>query len=117
LAEDEAVIRTMVARVLEKRGCRVIPARDGREAVALFSERAAEVDVVVLDVRMPILTGIEALAQIREIRPSVSAVLMSGFAQPSQEISRFVDSGVRFVAKPIRATVLAELIHELASRV
>jgi CheY-like chemotaxis protein len=114
VGDDEAAIRTLIARVLEKRGYHVLPAADGLEAVALFREHVETISLVVLDVRMPNLPGSEALAQIRALRPSIPAILMSGFTA-DHNLADLLDRGVRFVPKPLRVSELADVVAELLS--
>ncbi|HEX3769412.1 MAG TPA: response regulator [Polyangiaceae bacterium] len=115
LAEDQATVRLMITRVLEKRECRVIVASDGVEAVELYREHMSEIDVIVLDIRMPRLEGPQALAQMRALGPPVPAILMSGFADSNDELAALLASGVRFVPKPLRAVELAALVCSLAA--
>jgi CheY-like chemotaxis protein len=112
VAEDEVVIQGLIVRVLEKRGYRVLMAADGLEAVDLFRARIDEISAVVLDVLMPKLPGPDALAQIRALRPSVPAILMSGFTA-DHNIAGLVDNGVVFVPKPLRVNEFADAIDEL----
>jgi CheY-like chemotaxis protein len=104
----------MITRVLEKKNCRVLVANDGIEAVALFREHMGEIDVIVLDVRMPRLEGPQALAQMRALGPTRPAILMSGFADSNDELAALLETGVRFVPKPLRAVELAALVCSLA---
>lgn len=112
IGDDEAAIRTLITRVLEKRGLQVLLAADGLEAVALFRVHIEEISLVVLDVRMPNLPGSEALAQIRALRPSVPAILMSGFTA-DHNLADLIDGGVRFVPKPLRVNDFAAIVSDL----
>ena len=113
LAEDEELLRTMIVRVLGRHGLRVLAAVDGVQAVALFREHVEEIDIVVLDVRMPRLEGPQALAQIRVLRPGIPAVLTSGFAHPNEYLAQLLRDGVHFLPKPLRVAALAKLIGEV----
>ena len=116
LAEDDAVIRTLMARALEKRGHVVRVAEDGLQAVTLFREHMNDTEVVVLDVRMPNLEGPAALGQMRALRPGLPAVLLSGFTRDANEVAELLGDGVRFVPKPVRASALADIIADLLAR-
>jgi PAS domain S-box-containing protein len=94
VADDEAAVRTVACRVLERAGYRVIVAGDGRAAVDLFAARADEIDAVLLDLTMPRLRGDEALRELRRIRPGVRAILSSGFSDQG------VAAGAGFLPKP-----------------
>jgi CheY-like chemotaxis protein len=83
LAEDDDMVRAVVVRILTAGGYRVLTSRDGAEAVRLFAEHARQVDLVILDVVMPELGGVEALARIQELRPDVPWLLTSGYSELS----------------------------------
>jgi CheY-like chemotaxis protein len=73
-------VRRVAVRTLEAGGYRVLVARDGEEAVAVFRSRAAEIAAVVLDVVMPRRGGVSALAEMRALRPTLPAIFCSGYA-------------------------------------
>jgi DNA-binding NtrC family response regulator len=98
LADDEAMLRRLVRRVLENRGFRVIEAGDGREAVDRFREHLDDIALVLLDVAMPQLGGLAALAQIRALDPGVPAILMSGLLEAEE--SALSEAHTEFLQKP-----------------
>jgi signal transduction histidine kinase/ActR/RegA family two-component response regulator len=79
VVEDEDALREIVAGALERMGYSVLRAEDGSEALELFRERADDVDLVLLDVEMPGVGGMEAWAALREVRADVRVVLTSAF--------------------------------------
>ena len=102
LADDEEDVRGVVHAMLETLGYEVIEARDGLEAVEIFRRRAAEIDLVILDLVMPRLTGEAALGQMRRIVPTVPAILVSGYDE-SGRIREIVAAGFGgFLQKPFR---------------
>jgi PAS domain S-box-containing protein len=102
LVDDEQPVRSVGARMLEHCGFTVVTASDGREALKIFSERAAEIVCVILDLNMPHMDGDETLRAMRSIRPEVRVVMSSGYDE--QEVTkRFADRGlVGFLQKPYR---------------
>ncbi len=113
LADDEEDVRGVVHAMLETLGYEVIEARDGLEAVEIFRRHAAEIDLVILDLVMPRLTGEAALGQIRRIAPSVPAILVSGYDE-SGRISEIVAAGFGgFLQKPFRRQDLGKKVREL----
>jgi len=112
VADDEGDVRMMVRAMLESLEYRVLEARDGKEAVDLCRERSGEIDLVLLDMMMPGMTGEEAFAEIRRISPSARAVLMSGYDDKGR-IGQVVDSGFSgFLQKPFRRWELAQKMSE-----
>jgi len=113
LADDEEDVRAVVRAMLETFGYAVIEARDGLEAVEVFRRRAAEIDLVVLDLMMPRLTGEAALGEIRRIAPAVPALLVSGYDE-SGRIRDIVGTGSGgFLQKPFRRQDLGKKVREL----
>ncbi|HEX5385297.1 MAG TPA: PAS domain S-box protein [Gemmatimonadales bacterium] len=80
LVEDEAAVRASARRALERHGYTVVEARDGAEALALWRERGAAVQLVITDLRMPAMGGVELAAALRAERPSLPVIFMSGYA-------------------------------------
>ena len=112
VADDEEDVRMMVRTMLESLDYRVLEARDGREAVDLYRQHAGEVDLLLLDMMMPGMTGEEAFAGIRRISPSARAVLMSGYDDKGR-IGQAVGSGFSgFLQKPFRRWELAQKMTE-----
>lgn len=113
LADDEEDVRGVVHAMLETLGYEVIEARDGLEAVEIFRRRAAEIDLVILDLVMPRLTGEAALEQMRRIAPAVPAILISGYDE-SGRIREIVAAGFSgFLQKPFRRQDLGKKMREL----
>ena len=78
LAEDEIGIRTMTRAFLENLGYRVLDAPNGMEAVKVSRTFDGVIDLVVTDLLMPIMRGDAAVASIREERPNIKVLYMSG---------------------------------------
>lgn len=87
LVDDEELVRRTTGRMLARSGCRVELAENGKQALELLGTRGAEIDVVLLDLTMPELSGEETLERIRARWPDLPVVLTSGFtadaARPS----------------------------------
>lgn len=79
LAEDEAMVRSVMAHMLGKLGYRVLAAADGRAAIDLFNLHRAEVDLVIFDMTMPAMDGEELFFNLKRISPQVKTLLTSGY--------------------------------------
>jgi two-component system cell cycle sensor histidine kinase/response regulator CckA len=78
LAEDESAIRNLVVFALQRDGYSVLPASDGAEAVELSRQYPGTIDLLLSDVRMPRMDGMQAAEVIRSERPEIRVLLMSG---------------------------------------
>jgi len=100
VVDDEPTIREIARAILEGRGYRVIEAGDGQEAVDVFRSRSAEIDLVLLDMTMPRLSGEEAYRELVLIRPDIRVILSSGYNEV-EATRRLVGQGqVAFIQKP-----------------
>ncbi len=111
LADDEEVVGRLGLTILERHGYRVLTATDGAEAVDIYRRQPDAIDLVILDLAMPRLSGAEALSELRKINPAVRVLISSGYS--SDEDLRAVErAGVLgFVAKPYRPADLARRVR------
>ncbi len=111
LAEDDVSVRELAQQILEKSGYRVLVAANGREAVSLFARHAADVDLLLLDVVMPDLGGLEAVELMRRIRPDVPVVFSSGYDDDSIPTGARTLDGVALLHKPFGRDELLRTIR------
>jgi PAS domain S-box-containing protein len=111
LADDEAVVGRLGQTILERHGYRVLSAMDGAEAVEIYQREGKAIDLVILDLAMPRLSGSEALGELRKINPAVRVLISSGYS--SEEDVRAVEKAgvLGFVAKPYRPVDLARRVR------
>ena len=113
LAEDEDGVRELALRVLKRAGYNVLVARDGVEALALWQDNPAAVDVIVTDVVMPRLGGSELVTRLRGERGDVPVLYMSGFARNATIADGSADRRTRFLQKPFSVPALLHTVAEL----
>jgi CheY-like chemotaxis protein len=112
-ADDEELIRDLGRDAFERMGFTVLTAADGREAVEVYQARAAEIDLVLLDLSMPRMDGAEALAALRGLNPDVRVVLTSGYSR-EEVAARFAGLGLAGVLqKPFTMVALRETMAAL----
>jgi CheY-like chemotaxis protein len=110
LVEDEASVRRVTKRALEKIGHRVIEAVDPEEALASANNPALEFDLVLSDIVMPGMNGLDLMTRIKEIRPGMKSLFMSGYAK-EEILSRIsTDSSIEYLPKPFTIDELAAKI-------
>jgi CheY-like chemotaxis protein len=116
LAEDESELRELLATMLRTQGYRVVTARDGQDAVSVAKTHTGTIDLFLTDIIMPRKNGIEAAETIRKIRPGVSVLYMTGYAE--QTVSASNENNDALLEKPVSPPVLFEKIRQiLATRV
>jgi DNA-binding NtrC family response regulator len=81
VVEDEAGVRSLVVRRLDLLRYDSIIAEDGEEGVRVFRERMNEIDLVMLDFKMPKMNGVEAFGELIRIKPDVKVILSSGYTE------------------------------------
>jgi PAS domain S-box-containing protein len=110
LVDDEEAVRDMVGEVLEHEGFEVLRAEDGSRGVALFHERRGRVDVVLLDLSMPGLSGEETFRRLRDLDPGVRVILSSGYDHDEARGRFGAARPAGFIQKPYRPEqLLAEI--------
>ena len=99
LVDDEVEFRDLLAKRLSKRKLRVVTAGDGAEALALLA--STPVDVVVLDVRMPGMSGTDVLREIKARQPTVEVVMLTGHAQLDVALAGMELGAFDYLLKPV----------------
>jgi signal transduction histidine kinase len=111
LAEDEEIIREMAQLELEARGYKVIAAVDGQAALDRYRQEWPTIDLAVVDMVMPRLSGPELFSRMKEINPGVRVIVSSGYSH-DLEGQRMLERGcLGFLQKPYNAEALARIIR------
>ncbi|MBI5484874.1 MAG: response regulator [Deltaproteobacteria bacterium] len=109
LAEDDPTVRDAFKAILEYGGYVVISAENGREAVLLYREN--KVDLVLMDVFMPVMNGFEAFRRIRESDPDVRILFTSGFTSDIVDREGINAKDVRLLQKPVSSDTLLKMVR------
>jgi CheY-like chemotaxis protein len=100
LAEDDEGLRALAHEILTSGGYKVILARDGSEAIELFKENSGKIDLVFLDVVMPVFSGMQLSTRMRSIKPHIAVVYTTGYTQESLSLNSDLEAGAVFLQKP-----------------
>ena len=115
VAEDEENNFALIRELLEGTGARLLHARDGREAVGFF-RREEHVDLVLMDVKMPVMGGFEAVRAIRELNASVPVIAVTAYAQ-SGDRKKALDAGCdEYLPKPLTRKKFLETVRKFLEK-
>jgi PAS domain S-box-containing protein len=113
LVEDDDTVRSMVTDMLTGHGYRLLEARNGREALAMFLDNKDAIDLVVTDIVMPEMKGNELGKHLNSLVPNVKILYMSGNSEKSLVAEVESDMSVDFIHKPFRVNDLLQRVRSL----
>ena len=113
VVDDEPSIREVTKATLETYNYRVLTARDGIEALTLYARNLNEIDIVLIDIIMPLMDGQTAIRNLKKINPEVKIIAMSGLVSNCELISELGNKIAVFLAKPY---TIEELLTTLRSQ-
>ena len=112
IAEDEEVIRSLVARALAQDGHAVVTTNDGAEALEVLARERGKFELLLTDIRMPIMDGIAlALAAARD-HPQVAILLMTGFADQRERASGLDSLIHEVITKPFSVADIRRVVND-----
>ena len=100
---------------LQRRGYRVLTAQNGRDGVDLFSARPGEISLVILDMTMPVMGGVEALAALHATHPGVRVLGSSGYSE-QEALQQFGSGLAAFLQKPYTVRQLCDCVATVLTR-
>jgi PAS domain S-box-containing protein len=114
--EDEISVSEIARDMLSGLGYTVYTVHDGKSAVDFYRARQASIDLVLLDINMPVMSGTEAFEQLRAINPSVRIVIVTGYGTADIEQSSFSSPPNGFLQKPFQLETLATTVRGFLDR-
>ena len=111
IIDDEKAVRSSTARLLELVGYTVLEAEDGAEGLAIFETERSRIDLVLLDLSMPRMSGKETLSRIRRIEPDAKVVIITGYSSGEE----LIEGAAAVVHKPFSVKELTGAIREAVS--
>jgi len=113
VVDDEEALRTYAAKLIEKRGYRVVTAGDGAEALAVLTQGTA-IDLMVLDVMMPGIDGLQTLEQIRlRGHTRLPVVLLTAQSDDEQILDGYQKGADCYITKPLQPSALLNIVDYL----
>jgi PAS domain S-box-containing protein len=111
LVEDEPSVRDMTRRIMERAGYAVTVFETGQAAIEEVERADLHFDVLVTDVVMPVMSGLELASWMLERHPEIGVVLLSGYTAETLDLERLLAHGARFVSKPVSSSEMLQAIR------
>lgn len=116
VVDDEEAVRNAVRLQLGGTGFELLEAEDGEQAIQILNDNALTVDVIICDLRMPKISGVEAIAYFRKEYPSTPVIVLTGFPDINRAVKFMKDGVVEYLVKPVEKTKLIEAVEKAAGR-
>ena len=113
LVEDEPAFRELLQRVLESNGYAVLVAADGRAALALAAAHDGAIELLLTDMILPGMSGSTIAERLRQDRPGVKVLYISGYSQEAVASKGMLGSGTAFLSKPFRLDAFLHKVRDL----
>jgi DNA-binding response OmpR family regulator len=114
IVDDEKNIRLTLSQALETLGGEIDAAANGEEALSKLKER--EFGLILLDIRMPGMDGMEVLRQVREIRPDIRVIMITAYGTIESAVEAMKLGAVDFLQKPFDPEEIRELVSRVMDR-
>lgn len=111
--EDDAALRKLFRRILERGGYTVLQAANGKEALRVIEQQDGRIDLVISDVMMPVMSGTEMAQRLSERYPLMKILFTSGYAQEDIVRHDVQSPGTSFLQKPIAPDVLLRAVRDI----
>jgi two-component system response regulator HydG len=114
VADDDPAVRQSLERALTREGYTVVAAPDGQTALERLREGG--VDLVLSDLRMPGLTGLELLREAKAVAPDVDVIMLTAFGTVEEAVRAMKDGAIDFLTKPFRQAQLMKVVRHALER-
>jgi two-component system cell cycle sensor histidine kinase/response regulator CckA len=113
LVEDDEQVRNVARALLSRYGYQVLDAQNGGEAFLACEKHAGAIDLLITDLIMPRMNGLELGVRLMTMRPGLKVIYMSGYIDPSIDPQRVAENGFPFIQKPLRPDAFLTKIREV----
>ncbi|MCX5824525.1 MAG: response regulator [Deltaproteobacteria bacterium] len=114
--DDEQIMRDGCARILSKNGCSVLTAENGSVGLAKLQESPKEIDIILLDLMMPGMSGMEVLEKIQALDDTLLIIIITGYATVASAVEAMKKGAYDFIAKPFTPDQLRIVVKRALER-
>ena len=113
VADDDQIVRMVLSEMLEQLGYEVVTATDGEEALDLFTKSHNKIHLVILDYKMPKLSGEELFGELKKLSPGVKVLLSSGYNESDNIDGLLRDGLCGLLPKPFSLTQIRDVVARI----
>jgi two-component system cell cycle sensor histidine kinase/response regulator CckA len=113
LVEDDDAVRALSRQILSRHGYVVLEARDGAEAVRICQQYPGTIDLLVSDVVMPVMSGLQVAQRLREMRPGMKTLFVSGYPEDALDGHGVLKAEITLLPKPFTPAALANKVRSV----
>ncbi|RLL51747.1 response regulator [Mariprofundus sp. EBB-1] len=113
LVDDDEMLREIGTLILEEIDINVITAINGIDAIELFQQHQDHIDMVLLDLTMPKMGGIECLKRLRALAPELEVLICSGYTEAEVKALFYNDSRLSFIQKPYQLNAMEDKVRHI----
>ena len=110
IVDDEQNVRQLIGKVLEKEGYEISYACDGREGLDIFHKK--NIDLIISDIKMPEMSGIEFLHEVKKQEPDIDFILITAFATMETAIEAIKNGAQDYVTKPFDIKEIVDAVKK-----
>lgn len=114
IVDDEEGLREGLSKLLEDEGYTVECAEDGEKAIEIV--RSTHIDLMLTDMRMPGMSGIELLKQVRKIREEIGVIILTGYGEIESYIEAMNFGAMEYVSKPFKVNELKFIVSKILNQ-
>lgn len=115
IVDDEAMIRNLLEKILSKEGYKILTAKDGLEALEVME--SSKVDIVISDMKMPRMNGLELLKRIKKERPDIGVVIMTGYGDTYTVKDALLLGADEYITKPFKSYEMLMIVERTYWRI
>ena len=113
IVDDEDSVRKLVEKTLRRHGYQTLGAASGPQAISMAEAFAGRIDLALIDLMMPDMSGRETYQRLRETRPNLQVIYMSGYSQLMALTEKFAEPGAAFLGKPYTLAGLVSRVQQM----
>ena|SRR2546422_8259291 len=116
VVEDEQLMLRLLKRTFSQQGYEVLTAADGEEAIEVYRSHKEEIDVVLLDIGLPKISGANVFLKMKDEKPDVRVVIASGYLEPQVKVEMLRAGVKHFFSKPYIFQEIIDAFESLIKR-